>query len=195
MIFGSGSTNSTIPKPKSRPPIPELQIDDSAQRTVQPANNTTNLLGSLLTWPLHILGSVFRFVFSVLRIRVPHIPFLSFNFHSWWYLGRRPAARSGPRDRHHWVTELEEETGAVCIGRSRASVVASGLDASGAGPSTLTSRLGAVEDDPNQKYLPDFTFGTYEETLKIAQKECRVACIVLVSEEHDDTAEFKRYVY
>lgn len=168
-------------KQQGRPPQP-------------PGTPITTTVLSLLSYPLHILSSVFRFVFSILRIPVPHIPLLSFNLHSWWYLGRRPITRSGPSDRHRWVRELEEETGAVCIGRARASGVASGLDPSGAGPSTLTSRAtGTRQEDTSQKYLPDFTFGTYEETLRIAQNECRVACIILVSEEHDDTPEFKRY--
>lgn len=62
-----------------------------------------------------------------------------------------------------------------------------------AGPSTLTAR-GSGEDD-GRKYLPDFSLGTYENTLRRCQKEAKIGCIVLVSEEHDDDAEFKRLVH
>ncbi|KAK0227466.1 hypothetical protein EDD85DRAFT_958085 [Armillaria nabsnona] len=87
----------------------------------------------------------------------------------------------------NWIRDLEEETGAVCIGRqSKSQGVASGV----AGPSTLTAR-GGGEDD-GRRYLPDFSLGTYENTFRRCQKEAKIGCIVLVSEEHDDDAEFKR---
>jgi len=64
-----------------------------------------------------------------------------------------------------------------------------------AGPSTSrrhTYPPAAVED--NQKILPDFFTGSYEDVIDICQKEGRIACVILVSSEHDDDAEFKRCV-
>lgn len=43
--------------------------------------------------------------------------------------------------------------------------------------------------------LPDFTLGSYDEALRTCQKEARIGCIILVSEEHDDVTEFKRWVF
>jgi len=94
------------------------------------------------------------------------------------------------------LRELEEETGAVSIGRLKASRGASSSLGSEAGPSTLTSRAtsssnGTIEE--NRRLLPDFTLGSYEEALRTCQREAKIGCVILVSEEHDDVAEFKRY--
>lgn len=137
---------------------------------------------------MHILSNVFRFVFGILRIPVPQFRFASLGFYRPLPRGPRHVHRGGP-DR--WVRELEEETGAVCIGSIKAP---RGLSTAteGAGPSTLTSRPRTAED--SGKVLPDFTLGSYDEVLRTSQREARIACIVLVSEEHDDVAEFKRLV-
>lgn len=62
-----------------------------------------------------------------------------------------------------------------------------------AGPSTTVLRSTANGSQDHRRLLPDFVLGTYEETLRLIQREAKVGCIVLVSEEHDDDAEFKRY--
>jgi FAS-associated factor 2 len=46
--------------------------------------------------------------------------------------------------------------------------------------------------EEGRKILPDFTLGSYEEVLRLCQREAKVACVILVSEEHDDVTEFKR---
>jgi FAS-associated factor 2 len=143
---------------------------------------------SVLAFPLHIISNIFRFIFGVLRIPVPQLRFSALNFYR--PLPRRPVSSGGP-DR--WVRELEEETGAVCIGRSNIpKAVSSSTATNGAGPSSLTARPRAFGED--RKLLPDFTLGSYDEALRICQKEVRIGCIILVSEEHDDVTEFKRYV-
>lgn len=93
---------------------------------------------------------------------------------------------------------LEDETGAVCISRASIPdiVASSGTDA---GPSNLIPRTGALGADKEifeegRKLLPDFTLGSYEEVLRICQREAKIACVILVSEEHDDVKEFKRLV-
>lgn len=142
-------------------------------------------------FPLHLLSSVFRFIFGVLRLPLPHLRFTGLSFY-------RPLRRPRPTSRggaDRWVRELEEETGALCVGRSPAAQgTTSAVDA---GPSSLSARTptvsgnGTVEDE--RKILPNFTLGTYEETLRMCQREMRIGCVVLVSEEHDDVAEFKRF--
>ncbi|KAI0056155.1 hypothetical protein BV25DRAFT_1903364 [Artomyces pyxidatus] len=143
---------------------------------------------SVLAFPFHVLASVFRFIFQTLRIPFPRLPFSSLNFY------RPLGGRAGPSDPYsvadRWVRSLEDETGAQCL--SRAPANASGLDA---GPSSLPgsgdlrSRYGAV----GRRMLPDFVLGSYEEALRICQKEARIGCIILVSDEHDDVPDFKRH--
>ncbi len=146
------------------------------------------MLSSILTFPFHVLAGIIRFVFHTLRIPLPRAPFSFLNFYR--PLITRSSNRSDPyavSDR--WVRSLEEETGVHCL--SRASPI---LDA---GPSTsrpqtndLRSRLGAG----SPRLLPDFTLGSYDEILRLCQSELRIGCIVLVSSEHDDVLDFKRYV-
>jgi FAS-associated factor 2 len=149
-------------------------------------------LFSLLAFPLHILSSVCRFILNILRIPVPQFRFSTLNFYR--SLRPRPTHRRGP---DKWVAELEEELGAVCIGRlkgprgSSGPSLTSGVDA---GPSRLTARNtqsdGLVE---GKKLLPDFSTNSYEDFLRTCQRELKVGCIILMTEEHDDTSEFKRY--
>ena len=66
--------------------------------------------------------------------------------------------------------------------------VSTGAEA-GPGPSTLSRRH---EESRDIKQLPDFFIGSYESALRTAEKERRIFCAILVSEEHDDVLEFKR---
>ncbi|KII85609.1 hypothetical protein PLICRDRAFT_178656 [Plicaturopsis crispa FD-325 SS-3] len=185
-------------EPTPAPRREAMEIDDSGQgehvgrgprpsRRLFPSNPRS--IWSLFAYPLHLLSSIFRFFFGVLRIPIPQLRFSSLNFY-------RPL-RSGPSDPHsaadRWVRALEEETGGVCVSRARAAasraVAASGADA---GPSTLTSRSGANGFDEGKTPLPDFTIGSYEDVLRTCQRDARIACVILVSEEHDDVPEFKR---
>lgn len=146
------------------------------------------MLSSILSFPFHVLASIIRFVFHTLRIPLPRVPFSLLNFYR--PLVGRSSTRPDPytaSDR--WVRSLEEETGAHCL--SRAGPVPD------AGPSTshpqandLRSRLGTS----SSRLLPDFTLGSYDEILRLCQSEIRIGCIVLVSSEHDDVPDFKRFV-
>ncbi|KAJ7621107.1 hypothetical protein FB45DRAFT_1062140 [Roridomyces roridus] len=173
LIFG----NAAAPPP---PPVSveSFGIDDTEQhQPIAPRNSAwTFSFSNLLVWPLQLLSTLFRFVFGFLRIPLPR-PF-AFNL-ALFRPRRTPPRRDGGADR--WVRELEEETGAQCFSAS-----ASGVETGAAGPSTLTHRTN------DRKVLPDFTLGTYEDALRLCQRDARIACIVLVSEEHDHVSEFKR---
>ncbi|KAJ6551534.1 hypothetical protein B0H19DRAFT_951330 [Mycena capillaripes] len=175
LIFGSAPAPAPPPPP---PPIAEFDIDDSEQyQPIAPRSQNWSIT-ALFTFPFQLLSTLLRFVFGVLRIPLPR-PF-AFNL-ALFRPRRTPPRGDGGADR--WVRELEEETGAQCMSAS-----ASGVEAgSGPGPSTLTHR-----GPSDRKVLPDFTLGTYEAALRVCQREARIACIVLVSEEHDDVPEFKR---
>ena len=88
----------------------------------------------------------------------------------------------------------------MCVGRARArrAEASSGSVASGAdvaGPSGLTSRAATYgEEDGATRFLPDFFLGSYEDFVRTCERNAKIGCVVLVSEEHDDVPEFKRYV-
>ncbi|KAG2340606.1 hypothetical protein BDR05DRAFT_889583 [Suillus weaverae] len=181
--------------PTQATPMEQLELDDN-QNLSPPirhshrgqGNPRTNwsFLWSLLTVPLHLVSGVLRFVFSVLRIPIPSLPFMTTNS----YHSHRPTSPDSRSITQRWVQQLEEETGACSSKRSIANAVTTGFEA---GPSTTRRHTypPAASDD-NQKILPDFFDGSYEEVLDICQREGRIACVVLVSAEHDDDADFKR---
>lgn len=145
---------------------------------------------SFLAFPLHVLSSIFRFIFSILRIPVPQFRFSTLNFYR--PLRRRPSHRGGP---DNWVRELEEELGAVCISRLKAPRGSTSTTGIEPGPSRLTAR-NTQSDDPlaeGKKLLPDFVISGYEEFLRTCQRELKIGCVILLTEEHDDTPEFKRW--
>ncbi|KZT70698.1 hypothetical protein DAEQUDRAFT_688992 [Daedalea quercina L-15889] len=225
LIFENG-----IPPTKPRSPSPptqieEFEIDDSSQgllgnprggrefRRVRPSSSPgarpLRAVLAVLTLPLRLLTSVLRFVFRLLRIPFPQ--FAPFTWSSLQYRPLGPGAGADARaldpraQAERWVRALEEETGAVCVGRARArraetkvgnASMASGADV--AGPSGLTSRAGTYgEEDAGEgvtKFLPDFFLGSYEEFVRMCERNAKIGCVVLVSEEHDDVPEFKRYV-
>ncbi|KAL0568402.1 UBX domain-containing protein 10 [Marasmius crinis-equi] len=209
MIFGAGGPPPPRPAPiESTPRVqserPMMQpfdgIDDSEQGPLLggrgPPQQYRNPVISVLSYPLHIISSIFRFVFGILRIPIPYIPFLSLNFYR--NTGSsRGRGRGGPE---RWIRELEEETGAICIGKAGTRGVSSGLQAGvgEAGPSTLTARTSgaatysSADADAGRKYLPDFALGTYDQFLRVCSQEARIGCVVLVSDEHDDVPDFKR---
>ncbi|KAJ4485353.1 hypothetical protein J3R30DRAFT_3282031 [Lentinula aciculospora] len=168
----------------------EFDVDDSEQGLLRPREPSTSVL-SLITYPLHLISSLVRFIFNFLRIPFPYIPFLSLNFYR-RASGRTTVRRGGGIAR--WIRELEEETGAVCAGSSgivdaTGVQVDASVDASAeAGPSTLTSRH---TGSGSNKLLPPFQLGTYDSILRLCQSSFRIGCIVLVSAEHDSTADFK----
>ena len=151
---------------------------------MKPPRSFTSTVLAFLSIPINVVTGILRFIFGVLRI-----PFLSFNFGSNLY-------RPPPRQTHdargairRWINALEEETGAYNIKTSTS--LATGLDS---GPSTSRRHAYPPTNPENTRVLPDFFDGTYDELLDICQKEGRVACVVLVSEEHDDVPVFKRFV-
>ncbi|KAL0958889.1 hypothetical protein HGRIS_014208 [Hohenbuehelia grisea] len=171
-----GGTSTDIPRPRNSQTLP-----------TGPWALIPRPILSVLALPFHLFSSLFRFIFGVLRLPLP-----TFNLHNiYTRRARRPTHSEG---RERWVRELEEETGALCVShyRNGAGAVASGAEA---GPSSVKARGTAGDlwaDGNGKKLLPDFYLGTYEEALRVAQAEARIACAILVSEEHDDVAEFKR---
>lgn len=209
MIF-DGHSQPTSHRTKTPTQMETFEIDDSEQGPLlgstgagsgssrRPPNQPTSILSrrtvyTLLTFPFSVLSSVFRFVFGVLHIPLPR-SFATFNF----LTTRGPSTTHGqlpddPRSAtDRWVRALEEETGAVCISRNGNEAAATGV----AGPSTtsvstsaLRSRGGGPTAGP---VLPDFFLGSYEEAMRTCQRQLRIGCIILLSDEHQDAVRFKR---
>ena len=154
-------------------------------------------LVSLVTFPFsfsfNVLSHLFHFIFRTLRIPFPRLgsPNISFSFSS--LIGRSSHPRVHlPKDpasvADRFVRELEDETGAVTVSHARAS-----RREDEPGPSSLTTGQDVLFD-PGRKLLPDFWLGSYESALEAATREARMLCVVLLSDEHDDTPEFRRNV-
>lgn len=144
----------------------------------------TRILFSLFYLPIGLVSGFLRFVSGILRIPLWTSPF---NF-STNYRMLRPAYPDSRSAARRWITSLEEETGAVNF--KSVAVAATGLD----GRQSTSRRHAYPPTNPadESKILPDFFDGAYEEVLDTCQKEGRIACVILVSAEHDDVAEFKR---
>jgi FAS-associated factor 2 len=151
---------------------------------------SASIISHVFAFPFHLLSNILRFIFGVLRIPFPRLT----SFSLFRSLPRNLGTGSGSPER--WVRELEEETGAVCVSRSRAGTAYAQSSAMEPGPSSrgLTTRAREHGEEIG-KMLPDFHMGSYEAFLKACQKEARIGCVVLVSEEHDDVAEFKRFTF
>ena len=206
MIFDGHSQPSTH-HPKTPAKIETFEVDDSEQGPLlggagagsgsnrRPPNQPYSLLSrrtiyTLLTFPFSLISNVFRFIFGVLHIPMPR-SFATLNFLS--ARGHLATHRQLPEDpksvTDRWVRALEEETGAVCISRNRNEAAATGV----AGPSTAsTSTLRSRGDVTTSLVLPDFFLGSYEEAMGTCQRQLKIGCVILVSDEHQDAAKFKR---
>ncbi|OSC98843.1 hypothetical protein PYCCODRAFT_1374324 [Trametes coccinea BRFM310] len=211
-----------VPPPQTTQPeaprIEQFEVDDSEQgllsgrssgREFRPVESNSvsglvirpiRVVLNVLAIPLYPLFTLLRFIFRALRLPVPN--FAPFTFST---LGYRPLGPSQGREAkdpksvaERWVRALEEETGAICISRSgqrRTSGDGRGVASGVAGPSTLNARGGTWDDvagERDSKLLPDFFLGSYEQFVRTCQKDMKIGCVVIVSEEHDNVAEFKR---
>lgn len=206
MIFDGHSQPSTR-HTKNPAQVETFEVDDSEQGPLlggagavsgsnrRPPNQPKSLLFrrsiyTLLTFPFSVISNIFRFIFGVLHIPLPR-SFATLNFLP--TRGHSVTHRQLPEDpksvADRWVRALEEETGAVCISRSRNEAAATGV----AGPSTAsTSTLRSRGDVTTSFVLPDFFLGSYEEAMGTCQRQLKIGCIILVSDEHQDATKFKR---
>lgn len=160
---------------------------------------------SILAFPFHVIASLIRYIFGRLHISLPSFPFSSLNFYRpiWTNNISGHTSLSDPYSiADRWVRALEDETGALCIsharsGRGSESDALEGVASSsnvnvGAGSLSNSTELRSRYGTISGKVLPDFMLGSYEDALQACQREVRVGCIILVSNEHDDVLEFKR---
>ena len=116
-----------------------------------------------------------------------------FQFLTTWSTAPRRHLASDPASvADRWVRELEEETGAIRESRigDVIGMSTSTEPQAGPGPSTLSRRNESTR--AFRKHIPEFYLGSYEAALREAQKDLKILCVVLVSEEHDDVLKFKK---
>ncbi|KAG8688050.1 hypothetical protein FRC11_006167 [Ceratobasidium sp. 423] len=182
--------------------IEQMELDDtlqggSARRAPASAYASTSQLGlnlfRVLAYPFSVTISLFTFVLRIvgfplrlIGVPLPRLPPISLIGALTFFnrVRRSSSDIDDPRTAAmRWVRQLEEETGAVSIGRAKELEKGAEEDE------------GKGKESPNTgRVLPNFYIGSYEEALRIAQRELRVLCVILVSEEHDDVAQFKRNV-
>jgi len=209
MIF-DGHSQPTAHHTKPPAQIEAFEIDDSEQGPLLgsagagsgssrgPPDQPTSILSrrtiyTLLTFPFSVLSSIFRFIFGVLHIPLPR-SFATLNFLT--PRGSSTAHRQLPEDpkrvTDRWVRALEEETGAICISRTGNEAAATGV----AGPSTASASTSTLrsrgDGSTTSPLLPDFFLGSYEEAMRTCQRQSKIGCIILVSDEHQDATKFKR---
>ncbi|KAI0635398.1 hypothetical protein C8Q77DRAFT_1107844 [Trametes polyzona] len=216
VIFDGGAPSRPERSPESH--IEEFEVDDSEQGLLsgrrsgrefrQVESNSLSsfvarpirLVFNIIAIPLYPLFSLLRFIFRALRLPLPNLGPFTFSTLPYRPLGPGPGreAKDPKSVAERWVLSLEEETGAICIsrsGRKRANGNGASTATGVAGPSNLTARGSAWEDTEGErdvKLLPDFFLGSYEDFARTCQKDMKIGCVVIVSEEHDDVAEFKR---
>ncbi|TFK47346.1 hypothetical protein OE88DRAFT_1738644 [Heliocybe sulcata] len=178
LITGRSASNSALASNGER------HLAPGSRRNQQSSQSNTStifyylrpsMLLSILTFPFHLLSGILRTIFLVFRLP---LGLSTTRFSSLTFLRRPPKSTDPNAAADRWVRALEEETGATCI--SRAGLLGTSLE-----------DLEAAAGD-GKKVLPDFVVSSYEEALRKCERETRVGCVVLVSEEHDDVAEFKR---
>ncbi|KAG8849328.1 hypothetical protein FRB96_000864 [Tulasnella sp. 330] len=150
---------------------------------------------SFLTYPFtlsfSLMTNIIQYVFRILRIPFPRFRSTSISLRP--PTAGRPPRSGNPRDAaERWVRELEDETGAMSV--TRAAVTATTTARTEKDASEGSELRQREKSDSKGRLLPDFWLGSYESALKAAQSEAKMICVVIVSEEHDDTAEFKRNV-
>lgn len=146
---------------------------------------------------MSIISHFFRLLFYPLSASVSIISRVYVYFSSWGSTSRRHLASDPASVADRWVRELEEETGAIRESRlsdyDDSTASSSGAQAkAGPGPSTLSRRNESSR--AYRKQLPEFYLGGYESALQEAQRDAKLLLAVIVSEEHDDVPEFKRWV-
>lgn len=173
-----------------------------------PQSPTSHTIVAFIIRPLRILIAIIAVPYTLLRaiLRALHIPIplppvphgFSITGLGIGLGGTRPGSGGPPPTRdpkvaaERWIQSLEEETGCVSFSRARAAETEATGVASGSS-SALHRRPG---EDSNARVLPDFFIGSYESFARICAQESnpKIGCVILVSEEHDDVAAFKRYV-
>jgi hypothetical protein len=131
-------------------------------------------LYSILAFPFHLLSSLVRF----LRLPTPQFRFSSLTFY-------RPLRTSNlQRAPHAWLRDLEDETGAYATSTAISMTTSS---------SSSSSKPRPDAHHQHSKVLPNFMLSSYDQFLRKCQTDVRIGCVILVSEEHDNVAEFKKW--
>ncbi|KAI0777964.1 hypothetical protein BC629DRAFT_1524371 [Irpex lacteus] len=146
---------------------------------------TTSAL-SILLRPLRFILALLAVPYTILRLSCVHFesqyPYrlwlgLNFGLPHRPSIGGAPPVRDAKVAAERWARSLEEETG--CVSISRAQVTEGESSGVASGSASVTRRNAGAQ-------LRDFVRTLAKED------QAKVGCVIIVSEEHDDTPEFKR---
>lgn len=146
---------------------------------------------SILSFPFSLIGGILQFIFRLLRFPFGSGPTLrpgtggnrGIGGLGLGFGGGRGIVEDPATVAERFVRELEDETGALTVSHSAASDEDEKAGSSSASKAPDTT-----------KRLPDFFIGSYEQALKAAETDLKVLCVIVLSSEHDDVPEFRRYV-
>lgn len=157
--------------------IEQFQVDDSDTATGfnnSPSSTSTHSSLSILSFPFTLTFNFISYILRLLRIPTPRLFLNTTNLGTSWNAFTslwRPTKREPPGVvAERWVRNVEDEVGGLTWARLRAAEV---------------TPEGIVE-------IPEFYLGSYHDAINVARRELRILCVVLLSEEHEDTPQFKR---
>ncbi|KAH8828171.1 hypothetical protein DL96DRAFT_1152698 [Flagelloscypha sp. PMI_526] len=162
-------------------PLQNFEIDDSDQGNFESRDRPSSTsLTTVVAYPFTLIASLFRFIFRLVPWRF--LPFSSL-YRFWGGSGVK-----SNQSLDDWVRGLEEELGT--------NTAADEAQASSFEPSTSTNigltQRGRGIGEPS-RLLPDFESRlTYEGFLRKCVTDVKIGCVILISEEHDSAAPFKR---
>ena len=142
---------------------------------------------SILSFPFSLLGGIIGFILRLLRFPIGGATLRPGGGRGGiGGLGLRLAGRGIVEDpatvAERFVRELEDETGALTVSH-----------AAGAGTEEKAGSSTAGKAREDRKLLPDIFIGSYDQALKAAETDLKVVCAIVLSSEHDDAPEFRRY--
>lgn len=189
--------DGAAPPPRRR--MERFEVEDPPYNPPNPISSSSapSALARALAFPFRILFYPLRALAAVLLPRSAYATLaaaLARLSPAALVLGVSHLLFGPPAPRRDLLRQLEEDTGAVPYTRwlngGGDAAAATGAEA-GPGPATA-QRRGARALPPAGAVLPDFQAMPYDALLARALTEARIACVVLISSEHDDVPAFIR---
>ncbi|KAL1745464.1 hypothetical protein HDZ31DRAFT_36340 [Schizophyllum fasciatum] len=180
--------------PPPRRPKHQFEVEDPPYASPAPSSSLVRAIAfpfRILFYPLRALAAILlpRTAYAALASTLARLSPAAL------VLGISHLLFGPPTPRRDLLRQLEEDTGAVPYSRWLSggggdSAATTGAEA-GPGPATA-QRRGARSLPPAGAVLPDFQPVPYDALLAQALTEARIACIILISSEHDDVPAFIR---
>ncbi|KAL1705712.1 hypothetical protein EV121DRAFT_203021 [Schizophyllum commune] len=188
--------DGAAPPPRRPARMQQFEVEDPPYATPKASPVPSSSIARALAFPFRILLYPLRALAAILLPRPAYAALASTLARlspAAIFLGVSHLLFGPPTPRRDLLRQLEEDTGAIPYSRWLSggdNATTSGAEA-GPGPATA-QRRGARSQPPSGSVLPDFQPVPYDALLAQALTEARVACIILISSEHDDVPAFIR---